>query len=140
MIEVLPGLRILESELRFTASRGGGPGGQHVNKVSTRVTVEFDVNASESLDAYQKRRIRQRLATRLTLDGRLRLSSARHRSQAANKREVVGRLTRLLAEALRPRRKRVSTRVPEAERRRRRENKRRRGLLKNARQKPANGA
>jgi len=133
MIEIRPGLVIPESELRFSASRGGGPGGQHVNKVSTRVTVEFDVDGSAALSDAQRKRIHERLASRLTRDGRLRLSSARQRSQAANRREVVERLARLLGEALRPRPRRVASRVPPAERRRRREDKRRRGLLKSAR-------
>ena len=53
-IEVNDGLRIPESELSFSFARSGGPGGQNVNKVSTRVELRFDIGASRTLDAGQK--------------------------------------------------------------------------------------
>ena len=53
-IEIMEGLRIPESEVSFTFSRSGGPGGQNVNKVSTRVELRFDIGSSRSLDAAQK--------------------------------------------------------------------------------------
>jgi ribosome-associated protein len=137
VIHLPGGAAIPESELTFSVSRSGGPGGQHVNKVATRVSVELDVEASRSLSEAQKQRIRTYLASRLTRLGRLRLSCGVHRSQAANRREVVERLRRMLEQALRPRRKRVATGVPHAERDRRREQKRRRSAVKGARRVPA---
>jgi len=56
-------LAIPDSELQFSAARSGGPGGQHVNKVSSRVILEFDVMHSPSLTPFQKRKITERLAT-----------------------------------------------------------------------------
>jgi len=80
MVEIEPGLAIPEDELRFTYSRSSGPGGQHVNKTSTRVTLLFDVDRSASLDDGQRRRIRARLATRVSAEGILRVSSQQSRS------------------------------------------------------------
>ena len=137
VIHLPGGASIPDSELTFSVSRSGGPGGQHVNKVATRVSVELDVDASPSLSAPQKQRIRSRLASRLTRDGRLRLSCGVHRSQRANRREVVERLARMLEQALRPRATRVPTGVPKAARDRRREQKLRRSAVKRGRQGPA---
>lgn len=136
MIVVTPRLSIPDDEVSITATRSSGPGGQHVNKVSTRVVLEFDIDASPSLTDSQKQRIRRHLATRIARDGRLRIRCQRHRSQAANRREVVERFVALLQEALRPRARRVRTRVPASERARRLEAKRRRGEQKRRRRLP----
>ena len=69
-------------EVRF--ARSGGPGGQHVNKVSTRVTLLFDLQGCEILTPAQRSRVRQRLATRLSHDGRLRVVSRESRSLRAH--------------------------------------------------------
>jgi ribosome-associated protein len=114
MIEINRWLSIPESELRFSAARSSGPGGQHVNKVSTRVILEFDVEGSPTLSSSQRQRIRDRMGARLGRDGRLRLSCQRHRSQAANRREVVERFANLLREALKPRRRAPWSRAEEA--------------------------
>jgi len=135
-IEVAPRVAIPLDEIAWTVSRGGGPGGQHVNKVSTRVTLVLDVAGSPSLPGHAKRRIEERLASRLTRDGRLRITCGVHRSQAANRREALTRLTTLLTAALRPRPKRVETVVPASERGRRLEAKRRRGRAKRRRSAP----
>src|SRR3989442_10645861 len=65
MIEIMDGTSIPESELGFSASRSGGPGGQNVNKVSSKVTLTFDVQASTALSEDQKRKIMGKLATRI---------------------------------------------------------------------------
>lgn len=107
-IFIEPGLRIPEEELTFTAARGGGPGGQHVNKVSTRVTLSFDVAASPSLTEEQRRRIMERLASRVNQEGMLRVTSGEFRSQAMNKAQTRLRFAELLRQALvreKPRRK-----------------------------------
>ena len=137
MIEITPRLSIPDAELTFTATRSSGPGGQHVNKVSTCISLEFDVDGSPSLTPTQKRRIHERLATRITLDGRLRVRCQRHRTQSANRREAVERFVALLQEALKPRVRRVKTRVPRAERTRRLDSKRKRGEQKRRRGRPA---
>lgn len=140
MIEINDQLSIPDEELRFTVARAGGPGGQHVNKVSTRVTLLFDVAASSALTEAQKRRIRNRLPTRINREGVLRVVCGRYRSQAANREEAVARFAGLLREALRRRRRRKKSGVPEAEKRRRLEQKRRRGKLKRERSRPDPGS
>jgi ribosome-associated protein len=130
---ITPKLSIPDDELTFTASRAGGPGGQHVNKVSSRVTLRFDVANSPSLTAAQKRLIAERLRTRLSGEGILRVACRRHRSQAANRAEAVERFVELLRGALKRRRRRTRTAVPVFEKRRRLEEKGRRSRLKRER-------
>jgi ribosome-associated protein len=136
MIEITERLSIPEQEFTFTASRSSGPGGQHVNKVSSRVTLQFDVAASPSLSEAQKQRIMSRLATRTTKDGVLRVVAQAHRSQAANRRTAVERFATLLREALAETPPRRQTKIPPAVRQRRLTEKRRRGQLKQQRSQP----
>ena len=111
--------RIGEERFTFSFTRSGGPGGQNVNKVNTRVTVSFDLHASTDLTEDEKRRIAARLGRRVTDDGRLRIVSMRHRTQLANRKAAVERFYELLAAALRPRTIRKSTKVPRRSRERR---------------------
>jgi ribosome-associated protein len=130
---VLEGLTIPEDELAFVTSRSGGPGGQNVNKVSSRVILRFDVAGSPSLTDEQRTLIASRLSTRITKEGVLWLVAQRSRSQIDNRKEAVARFVELLRRALRrekPRRKSV---VPDTERRRRLAEKRRRGQVKRRR-------
>jgi ribosome-associated protein len=130
MIAISADLALADDEFRFVASRSSGPGGQNVNKVSTKVTVMLDVAASPSLSEEQKRRIRERLATRVSAAGVLRVSSQRERSQSANREAAVERLVELLREALAERPERRPTRVPRAVRERRIGEKKLRGARK----------
>ncbi len=131
---ITPNLSIPEDELTFTACRAGGPGGQHVNKVSSRVTLRFDVTGSPSLSDAQKRLIGERLKTRMSREGVLHVDCRKHRSQAANRAEAVERFVELMRNALKRRRKRARTAVPASEKRRRLDEKRRRSRLKRERQ------
>jgi ribosome-associated protein len=133
MISLGGGLFIPESELTFTVSRSSGPGGQHVNKTSTRVTLWFDVASSPSLTPGQKDRIRKRLSSRVSGDGVLRVSAQRHRSQAANRKWAVERFAGLMGQALAERPPRRRTAVPSGVKRRRLEEKKERGKLKQLR-------
>jgi ribosome-associated protein len=135
MIEITSEKSISEDELVFKASRSGGPGGQNVNKVNTRVTVFFDVINCQSLSDAQKRRILTRLATRSDKNGVLRVVSQKYRTQKANRRVAVERLQQLLADALKTRTVRKKTKVSYAARQRRLEAKRRRSLIKRQRAK-----
>ena len=135
MIEILPGLSIPEDELRFAASRSGGPGGQNVNKVSSRVTLTFDVQGSTTLSDGHKRAIMKKLATRINKDGVLRIVSQRTRSQELNRTDVIERFSELVGRALTPERPRIKTRIPGAARERRFEEKKKRGLIKHVRSK-----
>ena len=136
MVEITPSLTIPDGELELRTSRSAGPGGQNVNKLETRVTVRFDVLGSPSLGEEERRRICDRLGSRISKAGVLQVSSQRHRTQAANREAAVARLAELLAEALEPAAERRPTRVPAAAKRRRLEAKRRRGRLKEARSAP----
>lgn len=129
-IQITSSVLIPRREISFVVSRSAGPGGQNVNKVSSRVSLIFDVGGSASLSPGQQQRIRQRLATRMTRAGVLRVSCQVHRSQAANRRAVVERFAALLARALARPRRRVSTRVSLAQKRRRLETKRRQAQRK----------
>ena len=135
MIHVMPGVSIPEDELHFDASRSGGPGGQNVNKVSTRVTLTFDVNASTALSADQKSTIMQKLASRINKEGVLRVISQRTRSQELNRADATERFSELIREALTPQRKRIKTRVPRTAHARRVEEKKKRAVIKQARSK-----
>lgn len=133
MVQVTPDLEIPDEELVFTTSRSGGPGGQHVNKVSTRVTLLFDVDDSPSLSPEARSRLRERLPGRINREGVLRVSSQRYRSQHANKEAVVRRFAALLRKALAESPVRVSTEVPLEVDERRLEMKRRRSEVKRRR-------
>lgn len=135
MIEIIDNVSIAQDELVFRASRSGGPGGQNVNKVNTRVTLFFDVVKCESLSDAQKRRILSRLATRTDKNGVLRVVAQKHRTQQANREAAIERLQRLLAETLKARPVRKKTNVPYAAKQQRLEEKRRRSLLKRQRAK-----
>ena len=128
-----PDLNINPSEFSFSFSRSSGAGGQNVNKVNSRVTLSFDIQSSSSLDDAQKRLIHTHLAHRINRHGVLRVSSDVHRTQEANRKEVVERFTRLVTEALRVQRPRKKTRIPARERRRRLDQKKRRGWIKKLR-------
>lgn len=136
MIVINDTLSIPDEELRFAASRSGGPGGQNVNKLNTRVTLLFDLANTTSLDDFQKERVRQRLANRINKDGVLRVVSQAFRTQGANRQAAVDLFVRLVATALKRRRPRRKTRVPRSVVERRLQKKSIRSQIKKARQKP----
>jgi ribosome-associated protein len=119
-----------ESELEIRATRAGGPGGQHVNKVSTRIEVVWDVAGSPSLPPDLRNRLLTRLSSKIDTSGRLRVVAADSRSQSRNRDAALERLRSLVAEALRPRKPRKPTRPTAAARERRLREKRRRGERK----------
>jgi ribosome-associated protein len=139
VIEITDELAIPENELIYTASRSGGPGGQHVNKVSSRVTLRFDVAASPSLTDEQKQRIMTRLATRLSKDGVLSIVAQQQRSQAANRNAALARFVALLRAALAPETPRRPTRPAKKAIERRLTEKKRRSRLKQERSSDAWG-
>jgi ribosome-associated protein len=126
------GITVPVEMLRAVTSRSSGPGGQNVNKVETRVTIELPVDELP-LSEEQKQWIRDRLASRINRAGMLRVTSQAERSQLANRQRALARLEELLQEAIRPRRPRQKTRTPKAQKRRRLEKKRRRAQIKQLR-------
>ncbi len=120
-------------EVVFTASRSQGPGGQHVNKVNSRITLHFDIQASCSLTDFQKRRLQQAFPTRITSEGILRLHCQMHRGQSMNRAELIDRFAELCRRALVPKRTRVPTKVSRSAKERRLEQKKQRGQTKRKR-------
>lgn len=135
MIQVAGTIFIPERELSFTASRSSGPGGQNVNKVSTRVTLLFDLNGTSALTEAEKVRIRARLPTRVNKEGMLRVVCQRHRSQSQNRSAAVDRFVSLLESALEEKPPRIKTRISRSEKRRRLEEKVHRSRIKQLRSK-----
>ena len=135
MIKVTENLFVADEELRFTSSRSGGPGGQNVNKVNTRVTLWFDLEGSRSLSMEQKEKIRKRLANRVNKNGLLRVVSQRHRTQAGNKKAAIERFGELLRQALKDQTPRKNTKLPESVKQRRLEEKTHRSQVKKQRSK-----
>ena len=136
MIRINDEVAINDGELRFEFSRSSGPGGQNVNKVETKVRLLFDVRNSTSLTIDQRDRIEERLATRITKDHVLHVTSQRHRSREANRRAAIERFTELLNEALAEEEPRIASKVPKTQRKRRLESKRRRSQKKALRTRP----
>jgi ribosome-associated protein len=93
-------LRIPREELAFRASRAGGPGGQHVNKTSTRIELVWSVRGSRALSEEQRSRLAVKLATRLDSEGILRIVASDSRSQTRNRDVAEDRLARLVRLAL----------------------------------------
>ncbi len=90
----------LHKELKFRTSRSSGSGGQHVNKVETRVELLFDVNASQELDVEQKTRIWAKLENRINKEGMLIISSQDSRSQLKNKNMTIQKFDEFIKKAL----------------------------------------
>jgi len=130
MLDIVGGTQISEGELLFKASRSGGPGGQNVNKLNTRMTLLFDVAGSPSLSDEQRRRVRSVLATRIDKQGVLRVVSQRFRTQQANRQAAMDRFVQLLADALSPQPVRKETKAPAGARQRRLEDKKHRSRIK----------
>ena len=123
-------------ELWFTTSRASGPGGQHVNKTETAVTLHWYPAHSGSFPPHIKARLVRRLSKRMVGEGEVRVFAQDERSQVRNKSLARERLVELVLEALKPRKRRIKTKPSRSAKRRRLEGKRRRGELKRTRQSP----
>ncbi len=133
MLVISPSIRIPLSEISLAYIRSSGPGGQHVNKTSTAVQLRFNIGDSASLSDDIKLRLARLAGSRLTQGGDLIIEARRFRSQEANRRDALDRLSTLIARAERPPRARRATTVPRAELRRRLTGKRIRSRVKKLR-------
>lgn len=127
---------LLYRELDFAASRSGGPGGQNVNKVNSKISVRFDVPHSEILTPEEKEFVLRRLSTFLTKEGILQISSQESRSQLENKTAVVAKLDALLAKAFEKQKPRKKTKPSKTAVHKRIQSKKRVSEKKKWRQKP----
>jgi ribosome-associated protein len=100
---------LLANELEFAASRSGGPGGQNVNKVNTKVTLRWNVAGSDLAAPEEKELLLQKLSSRLTSDGILLITSQEKRSQLQNKEATLSKLDQLLGKAFTQKKKRKAT-------------------------------
>lgn len=112
--------------MQVSFSRSGGPGGQNVNKVSTRVALLFDLTACPLLSEAHKRRFRERFASSFDAEDRLRILCQTTRSQADNRARAEQKLLSMILATQSPPRPRIPTRPTAASRRRRLDDKKRR--------------
>ena len=110
-VYVMNGVIIPAHELEITTSRAGGPGGQHVNKTDTRITVRWNVRASHALDDAHKARILEKLSAEITADGDVMVSNSASRSQLQNRKAALVSLGQKIAAALHIPKKRMKSKV-----------------------------
>ena len=126
-------LVIPADELKATAARSGGPGGQNVNKVASKVILRFAIAPSRVLGDRRKSLLFERLKPRLTTAGELVLHASRFRDRARNLEDARERLATILREALQQQKARKATRPTRGSKMRRMQEKRARGDLKRQR-------
>jgi ribosome-associated protein len=134
-VPVKNGIIIPGHEIEITASRSGGPGGQHVQKASTRITLRWNVKNTRALTDEQKEQVLQKLQARLTTDGDLIIHSSASRSQQQNKEMALARLAQEIRKALHVPKKRMATKLSREAKEARVYAKRQRGEIKKMRKK-----
>lgn len=123
-------------ELQFKAVRSSGAGGQHVNKVSSKVELSFDIPNSVAISENEKELLLKNLSTRLTKEGILQLSSDESRSQHTNKEKGLKRFFELIEKGLIVPKKRKPTKMSKAQKLKRLDEKQKQAFKKNLRKKP----
>ena len=136
-LEIQRGITIPAWELWWTASRSGGPGGQHANKTSSRVTLHWSVSQSSALSPAMKARALRKLRSRLTGEGELLVSVDTTRSQHQNRELARERLAQIVRDSLKVPKRRVATKPTKGSQRRHIEAKKARGDTKKMRKKPS---
>ncbi len=122
-----------EDSLIFKYSRSSGPGGQNVNKVSTKVTLFFDLPGCAAFSDVQKQRMLKDLEGRINKNGIIKVVSQKYRTQNANRQAAVEKLKQLLAQSLKEKSIRRKTQVPQWAQQKRLRTKRKRSAIKQLR-------
>jgi ribosome-associated protein len=135
-MDVTANLHIPDTELHFTFARSGGPGGQNVNKVSSKAILHWDFAANRTLPFDVKDRICRHEGKRLTTEGMLVIQGQRFRDQARNVEDCLERLREIIHAALKAPKVRRPTKPSRGSKRRRLEAKRRRSEVKEGRRTP----
>jgi ribosome-associated protein len=125
--------RNLEKEFVFAVSRSSGPGGQNVNKVSSKVELRFNIGLSSAFSVEEKEKIQQKLKNKITKDGELLLVSQSERTQLMNKIVAIEKFYDIVSKALTVQKSRRSTRPTLSSKIKRLEGKRNRGNIKKLR-------
>lgn len=132
-VERDPPRSVPEAELTIEFVRSSGPGGQKVNKTSSKAVLRWNVDASTAFTPEEKAVIKEKLANRINREGELYLDSDTQRSQHQNRANVIGLLNRLITEVLTPQAERIATRPTKSSKERRLEDKRRQARKKQLR-------
>ncbi len=128
--------RDYSSEWKFETSRSSGAGGQHVNKVETRVTLRWPVTQSTILTEQERTHLQQKWHNQLTQEGELLLHDSSSRSQFRNKEKTIRKLKKALEIAFAPIKQRKPTKPPSSVVRKRLKNKKELGEKKAMRRPP----
>lgn len=129
MLHISSHVIIPDSEIDIHAMRSQGAGGQHVNKVSSAIHLQFNI-ATSSLPPFYKEEILKLRDHRISEDGLITIKAQQHRSQEQNREDALSRLCELIQSVAIPRKKRRATKPTKGSKQRRLESKTKRGALK----------